>query len=173
MRPRHKMTEALPVQLDQSRLAAHRRKREALAVIGAKMAKGRLTQPDGLAEHRLKYWPEIAGRGIDDAQHLGRRRLLLQSLARLGQEPRVLHRDDRLGGEIVQECDLFVAERPRLLSEDADHAEQCGVLAQSHIEQAAVAAPVHHFAYFGDAVVSGVVQQILYVDDVLALQNRV
>ena len=45
MRPRHKMTEALPVQLDQSRLAAHRRKREALAVIGAKMAKGRLTQP--------------------------------------------------------------------------------------------------------------------------------
>jgi len=57
--------------------------------------------------------------------------------------------------------------------EDADHAEQRGVLAQSHIEQAAVAAPVHHFAYFGDAVVSGVVQQILYVDDVLALQDRV
>jgi hypothetical protein len=77
MRPRHKMTKALPVQLDQSRLAAHRRKREALAVIGAKMAKGRLTQPDGLAEHRLKYWPEIAGRGIDDAQHLGRRGLPL------------------------------------------------------------------------------------------------
>jgi two-component system NtrC family sensor kinase len=52
----------------------------------------------------------------------------------------------------VQECDLFLAERPRLLSEDADHAEQCGVLAQSHIEQAAVAAPVQRTAELSDAL---------------------
>src|SRR6516162_3499318 len=124
MRPRHKMTEALPVQLDQSRLAAHRRKREALAVIGAKMAKGRLTQPDGLAEHRLKYWPEIAGRGIDDAQHLGRRGLLLQSLARLGQEPRVLHCDDRFRREVLEEGDFFVGERAYLAAIDGDDTQQ-------------------------------------------------
>src|SRR5262249_43860861 len=99
MRPRHKMTEALSVQLDQSRLAAHRRKREALAVIGAKMAKGRLTQPDGLAEHRLKYWPEVAGRGIDDLQDLGRCRLLVACLLKFGSQCEYLrlHRGDGSG----------------------------------------------------------------------------
>ena len=39
---------------------------------------------------------------IDDAEHLGGRGLLLQGLARLGDEARVLHRDDRLRREALQ-----------------------------------------------------------------------
>ena len=61
---------------------------------------------------------EVAGRGVDDLQHLGGRGLLLQSLARLGEEPRVLHRDDRLCREILQQRDLFVGERADLLAVD-------------------------------------------------------
>ena len=37
----------------------------------------------------------------------------------LGDEPRVLHRDHRLGGEVLQQCDLLVGEWPDLLAVDA------------------------------------------------------
>ncbi len=33
-------------------------------------------------------------------------------------EPRVLHRDDRLRGEVLQQCDLLVGERPHFLAVD-------------------------------------------------------
>ena len=85
-----------------------------------------------LFEHRIEHRREVAGRGIDDLQHLGGRGLLLQRLARLGDEPRVLHRDDRLRREILQQRDLLVGERPDLLAIDCDHAEQVTVLAQRH-----------------------------------------
>ena len=66
-----------------------------------------VAQPDRLFQHRVEYRGEIAGRGIDDAQDLGSGGLLLQGLARLGQQPRVLHRDHRLSREIFQKRDLF------------------------------------------------------------------
>jgi hypothetical protein len=50
---------------------------------------------------------EVAGRSIDDLQHLGGRGLLFERLARLGDQPRVLHRDDRLRGEILYQRDLL------------------------------------------------------------------
>jgi hypothetical protein len=55
-----------------------------------------------LFEDRVENRSEVAGRGIDDLQYLGSRRLLLQRFARLGQEPRILHCDDRLRREILQ-----------------------------------------------------------------------
>ena len=51
-------------------------------------------------------------------QHLGGRCLLLQRLARLGHQPRILHRDDRLRGEVLQQRDLLLGERPDLLAID-------------------------------------------------------
>ena len=53
-------------------------------------------------------------------KHLGGRGLLLQRLALLGQQPRVLHRDHRLGSEILQQRDLLVGERSHLLAIDDD-----------------------------------------------------
>src|SRR5205085_12090166 len=38
------------------------------------------------------------------------------ALARLGDQPRVLHRDDRLRREILQQRDLLLRERPHLLA---------------------------------------------------------
>src|SRR6516165_966299 len=68
-----------------------------------------------LFEDRVKYGREIAWRGIDDLQHFGSGGLLLQRFARLVDEARVLHRDDRLGGEVLQQCDLFVGKGQYLL----------------------------------------------------------
>ena len=65
---------------------------------------------DGV-EHRL----HVRRRAADDAEHLGRRRLLLQRFARdrvarllLVNKPRVLDRDHRLIGEGFEQLDLSV-----------------------------------------------------------------
>ena len=76
-------------------------------------------------EHRR----EIAGRGIDDPQHIGGRGLLLQRLARLGQEPRVFHRNDRLRREILQQRDLLVGERPHFLAVERNRPKRYPVFA--------------------------------------------
>jgi hypothetical protein len=51
---------------------------------------------------------------------LGGRGLLFQRLTGLGQEPRVLHCDDSLGGEILQQRDLLVGELAYLMPVDAE-----------------------------------------------------
>src|SRR5262249_33492621 len=83
-----------------------------------------------LLQDRIEDRCEVAGRGIDDLQHFGGRGLLLQGLARLGQQPRVLRRDDRLRREILQQRDLLVSERAHFLAIDAEYADDPVVLAQ-------------------------------------------
>jgi hypothetical protein len=82
--------------------------------------------------HRLEYRGEVAGRVIDDSQHFGCRGLLFQCLARLGDQPRVLHCDDRLRREILQQRDLLLGERPHLLAIEPKCAQELVVLAQCH-----------------------------------------
>src|SRR5262249_21813080 len=50
----------------------------------------------------------VAGRRVDDLQDLRRRGLLLQCLPRLGNEPRVLHCNDRLRREILEQRKLIL-----------------------------------------------------------------
>jgi hypothetical protein len=76
------------------------------------------TQPHRLFDHRIEHWREVTGRRVDDAENLGGCGLLLQGLARLGDQPRVLHRDDRLGREVLQQRDLLVREGPHVLAEN-------------------------------------------------------
>ena len=90
---------------------AHRDRTEFLSVVCLKAAVGNAAQCHGLIQHRLEYRSEIAGRGIDDLQHLGSRGLLLQGFARLRQQPRVLDRDDRLVCERRDQGDLFFGKR--------------------------------------------------------------
>ena len=99
---------------------SRRRPRETLAVVGLQAADSGAAQRVRLFQHRVEHRREVAGRGIDDPQHLGGRGLLLQGLARLGDQPRILHRDDRLRREILQQRDLLVGERPDLLAIDGD-----------------------------------------------------
>ena len=52
-----------------------------------------------LLQDRVEHWCEVVRRAVDDLQDFGGGGLLLQCLVRLGNQPRVLDRDDRLVGE--------------------------------------------------------------------------
>ena len=54
-----------------------------------------------LVENCIEHRRKIAGRRVDDRQHLRSRGLLFQRLARGNDQPRVLHRDDRLSSEVL------------------------------------------------------------------------
>jgi hypothetical protein len=64
--------------------AAQRRGVKSLPVIGAKDAEIPLAQPRRPFEHGVEHRGEIAGRAVDDLQHLGRGALLCQRLLQLG-----------------------------------------------------------------------------------------
>src|SRR5499427_2333497 len=113
----------LPKPLAQTRCSTYCDRIEAFAVACPKCPRGRIAKGYCLLDHRLEHWVEIAGRGIDDLQHLGSGGLLLQGLARLGEEPRILHCDHGLCCEILQQRDLLVGERSDLLAVDHNIAE--------------------------------------------------
>jgi hypothetical protein len=52
-------------------------------------------------QYRMKNWGNVTGRAVDDAQHFGGRGLLFESLTRLGDQPCIFNRDNRLGGEVL------------------------------------------------------------------------
>src|SRR5215469_11199296 len=79
---------------------------EAFAIEGRQAAITGAAQKHRLFDYRVKHGSEIAGRRIDNLQHLGGRSLLLQGLAGFGDEPRILHRDDRLVGKGAHQLDL-------------------------------------------------------------------
>src|SRR5258708_34970335 len=97
---------------------------KALAIPGSENAKGRLAQSRCLLQHRVEHRSEVAGRAVDDLQYLGGRGLLIQGLAGLGDQPRVLHRDHRLRGEVLQQRDLLFREWPYFLTSEGRRAGQ-------------------------------------------------
>src|SRR6516164_11778540 len=105
----------LPQPIAKLRVSVDCTKMKTLTVPRPQKTKGRFAQVRRLFKDRLEHRLKVAGRCIDDLQDLGGRGLLLQCLARLGQQPRVFHCDDRLCREILQERDLLVGEWPDLL----------------------------------------------------------
>src|SRR5215472_7122579 len=78
-----------------------------------------------------KHLLQIEGRAADDLQHITRRSLVLErffkiagALAQLAKKPRILHRNDSLRREVLQERDLLVGEGADLLTNSYDYAEQ-------------------------------------------------
>src|SRR6516164_9972845 len=97
---------------------------------------------DGL-EHRLN----IEGGPADHLEHLASRGLIFERLlegvgtaAQFAQEPRVLHRDDRLGGEVFEQRDLFVGKQPNLLAASDNQSEEAVVFPQRYVQTRAYAA---------------------------------
>src|ERR1700758_4076303 len=115
-------------------------------IIDHQSTKRRLAQCMSFFEDRLEHRREIAGRGVDDTQHFGRGRLLLQRLAGFGNEPRILHRYDRLRGEVLEERDLSVGKRADFCSIDDEVTKKCIVLAQSYCQQGAATSQLHKIA---------------------------
>jgi hypothetical protein len=131
-------------------------------------AKRGIAQPDCLLEHRVEHRGEVARRGIDDLQYFGSRGLLLQCLARLGDQPRILHRDDRLRREIFDERDFLLRERPNFPAAGGNHAEQHTVFAERHIKARA------YPGVFNGRLDHGMVNpcQIGDVDEAFAVDQR-
>jgi hypothetical protein len=90
-----------------------------------------------LLQSRIKHRDEVARRRVDNPEHLGGCGLLLQRLARFGQEPRVLHRHDRLRGEAFEQRDLPVGERAHFLSDPGDDTQHGDIFAKWQPEQGA------------------------------------
>ena len=105
-------------------------------IVGRKARRSGFAQPHRLLQHRVEHRREVAGRGVDDLQYLGGRGLLLQGLARLGHQPRVLHRDDRLRGEVLHQLDLLLGERLHFQPVSDDDPKQSIILAKGRRRRA-------------------------------------
>ena len=95
----------------------------------------RLAQPRRRLDQRIEHRLQIEGRAADDLEHVGGGGLLLQRFAQLVEQPGVLDRDDGLRGEILDQLDLLVGERPDLLAIDDDRADQLVVLEHRHRDE--------------------------------------
>ena len=80
-------------------------------------------------------------------QHIRRSRLLFQCLAQIScaltqfiEQPRVLDGDDSLGGKVLHQRNLLIAERADFLPIDVDGADQFGFLKHRHHDKATHAA---------------------------------
>ena len=119
------------------RIAAYCDSAKGLAVIDSQCAIFDTAQAVCFLQDRVEDGSQVARRGVDDPQYFRGRGLLLERLARLGQEPRVLHRDDRLCRKVLHQADLFLGERPHLLAVQSDGAKQRTVPAQRHGQRSA------------------------------------
>ena len=79
----------------------------------------------------------VGRRAGDNAEDFRRGRLLLQSFARLGDQPRVLDRDDRLVGKGAHQLDLPLGERLDPLPGKSDRAEHGSLAQQRHAKHRA------------------------------------
>src|SRR6516165_5644249 len=81
-------------------------------------------------EHRL----QIKGRTADDLEHVGGGGLLLQRFAQFVEQAGVLDGDDSLRGEVLDQLDLLIGERPNYLSVDAEETDHLVFLQHGHPE---------------------------------------
>src|SRR5215471_17850233 len=106
------------------RVASCREGAECLAIAKQQAAVGGTAKGVGLLQNRVEDRGEVAGRRIDDLQYLGGCGLLFERLTRLVDEPRILHRDDRLRREVLQQPDLLVGEWENFFAMHYDRPEQ-------------------------------------------------
>ena len=97
-------------------------------------AKLGLADAGRLLQHGLKHGLKLAWRAADDTQDLGGRCLLLQRLAQLVEQARVLDGDDGLIGEGCQKSDVILLERAHLGPANYDSAERTTFPYQGHAE---------------------------------------
>src|SRR6516162_11569148 len=76
----------------------------------------------------------------DDLEHIGGGGLLLQRFAQLVEQPPILNGNHSLGGEIGDERNLFVGERPDLLTIDGNNANKFIIPEHRHVDRAPNAA---------------------------------
>src|SRR5947209_2696366 len=71
-------------------------------------------------DERVQDYLQVEGGPANDLEDVSRGGLLLKRFAQLAEQPRVLDGDDGLSGEVSNQLDLLIRERPHLLTEDGD-----------------------------------------------------
>src|SRR6516162_4504157 len=92
-------------------------------------------QPDSTLCYRIKDRLHVCRRAGNNPQHFGSRRLLLQRLPQLVEQPRVLYGDDGLGSEVLEQFKLFVGEWPNFFAVDLNGTDQLLFLKHRHISK--------------------------------------
>src|SRR4029434_2966398 len=110
-----------------------------IVLIQEHLTKLGLANPDGILKHRPEYGRKLAGRTADDSKDLRGRSLLLQRLPQLAEQAGILDGDDGLRGEIRNQGDLLVGERPHLLAVDGNRADELVVLEHWYVDRRASA----------------------------------
>src|SRR4029077_19785041 len=94
-------------------------------------------EPRHRLHQRVEYRLEVGGGTADDLEHVAGRGQLVHrarqfglAVAQLTQEPRILHRDDCLGGEALEQRDFLLGKGTNVPSGCGDLAEQPTLLAQ-------------------------------------------
>ena len=99
----------------------HRGDAEGIAVASCRVANSASHMRTAFSSIVSNTGSSSTGEPADDLEHVGGRGLLLaaSSSRMLVEQARVLDRDDRLGGEVLDQLDLLVGEWPHLLAIDA------------------------------------------------------
>src|SRR5690348_17150058 len=74
-------------------------------------------------DKRVQYGLQIECRAADDLKHVSGGSLLLERLAQLVQQPRVLDGDDGLSSEVLHQLHLLIGEWSNLRSIDGNNAD--------------------------------------------------
>jgi hypothetical protein len=126
------------------RISARSYRAQILAITDHQRTQRSAAESVGLFQYCIEHRREVARRGIDDLQYLGGRCLLLQRFAGFGQEPGVLHCDDRLRSEILQQRDLLVRKRANLPTPNRKRSEELSFFAQRRRNLGSGAAQPQH-----------------------------
>src|SRR5262249_43134058 len=102
----------------------------------------RLAQPCCRLDQCVEHCRQVEGRAADHLEHVGGGSLLLQRLAQLVEQPRVLDGDNGLRSEVGDQLDLFVRKRTDLLSVDGNRADQLVLLEHRRDEKGTGAASI-------------------------------
>src|SRR5215472_13506227 len=93
------------------------------------------TEPRGALGEGVEHGLKVEGRAANQLEHVRRRGLLVQRLARLADEPRVLDCDHRLVREGRDQRDLILGERLDPLARETEHADGLALAHQRNTEQ--------------------------------------
>ena len=88
----------------------------------------------GIGRDRIEDWFHVGRGSRNGSQDLGEGRLSIERLPCLVEETSVVHRDDRLVGESLDEVDLVGGERPNLLVAQHDHPDRLAPTKHRHGE---------------------------------------
>jgi len=96
-------------------------------------------KPRGGFGHCVQHRLHIGGRAADDVQHVAGRSLVFERFfevagasLQFAEQPRILHRDDRLIGKGAHQFDLPLGERLHSVPPETDRAEHLPLAQQRH-----------------------------------------